>query len=243
MRIRPSDLVRAFIRSFGVQGSWSRVGYLSGGLAYCLLPLLRRIYAGDPEGLKAALVRHLEPFNAHPYLVPMAVGALARLEADGTEPDTIRRVRRAMVGPLGAAGDRLVWTGWRPVCLLFAVVVYTLGADPWTAVVLFLLLYNAGHLLLRVWAFRRGWSEGPRAVTRLSGAAWRRLSTGLTRLAGLLAGTAAVLLGVELAPGGGAPLAAAAGLAGTVLGLRWPGAAGRAAAPAVGAALLVALLA
>lgn len=243
VRIRASHLARAFVRTFAVQGSWSYTAYLSGGLAFCLLPLLRRIHAGDPEGLKGAVQRHLEPFNAHPYLAPMAVGALARMEADGVGPEEIRRVRRAMVGPLGAVGDRLVWTGWRPACLLSAVAAYTLGAAPWTAVILFLLLYNAGHLLLRAWAFRRGWRDGARALTGLSETGWGRLSARLTRLAGLLAGAAAALTAMELAPAGGAPAAAAAALGGTALALRWPDVGGRAAAPLLGAALLAALLA
>lgn len=246
MKVRRSDLVRSFLRCFAVQGSWNYRDFLAGGLAYCLLPLLRRVHAGHPEALREAVSRHLRPFNAHPYLAAMAVGALARMERDGAGDEEIRRVRRALVGPLGAAGDRMVWTGWRPLCLLAAVAVYTLGAGPWTAVLLFLSLYNAGHLVLRAWAFRRGWRDGPRAAALLSGPGWRRLSAGLARGAGALAGGVAALLALHLAPVDGAAALGGGALAAVLAfaaGLRWPSPVGRAAAPLAGAALALAVLA
>lgn len=242
VRVRSWDLIRSFIRSFAVQGSWNYRSFLAGGLAYCLLPLLRRIYAGDPVALRDAVRRHLAPFNAHPYLAPMAVGALARMEARGEDDEKIRRARRALTGPLGAAGDRMVWTGWRPACLLAAVAAHTLGAAPWTAVLLFLSLYNVGHLSLRAWALRRGWTEGPRAASRLSGSGWRGLSTRLSGLASVLAGAAAVLMAFELAPGSG-PAAAGAGVIGTMAGFRWPRVGGRAAVALAAAAVAAAVLA
>lgn len=243
MKVRRSDLIRSFLRTFAVQGSWNYASFLGGGLAYCLLPLLRRIHAGHPEGLRNAVDRHLEPFNAHPYLAPMAVGALARLEAEGREGEEIARARRAMTGPLGAAGDRMVWAGWRPACLLAAVAVHTLGAGPWTAVLLFLSLYNTGHLSLRTWAFRRGWREGPRVAAQLSGPGWRRLSGGLARLSAVLAGTAATLVMLAAAPSTGVWMGAGAVMLGAGAGLRWPDVAGRAAPALAAAALAAAVLA
>lgn len=241
MRVRAPDLARTFARTFAVQGSWNYAGFQAAGLAYCLLPLLRRVHAGHPERLREAVERHLQPFNAHPYLTPLAVGALARMEAEGRDGDEIDRARRALAGPLGAAGDRLVWAGWRPACLLTAVAGYTLGAGPWTAVLLFLSLYNAGHLLLRAWALRRGWVEGPRAAARLSGPGWRRLSTALNGAAGVLAGGAAALVAVAALPGTGVAWPAAAVVVGATAGLRWPEAAGRVAPALAAAALAVAL--
>lgn len=239
MRVRRSDLVRSLLRTFAVQGSWNYRSFLAAGMAYCLLPLLRRVHAGDPERLREAVERHQEPFNAHPYLAPMAVGALARMEAEGRGAEEIGRARRAMSGPLGAAGDGMVWAGWRPACLLAAVAAFTLGAGPSTAVLLFLLLYNAGHVVLRAWAFRRGWKDGPRAAAMLSGPGWRRLSAGLSRGAALLAGAAAALLAPAVVPGIGATLPAAAAVLAVAAGFFRPEAMGRA-APALAAAALAA---
>lgn len=233
------DFARAFLRSFAVQASWNHRSFLAGGLAFCLLPLLRRIHAGDPEARRRSVARALEPFNAHPYLVLMAAGALARMEHEGARPDDLRRLRRAVQGPLGAVGDRLVWAGWRPFCLLSAVIAYSLGVGPWVSVLLFLTSYNTGHLALRAWAFHRGWHDGPSALQGLSTGWPGRVGELLSRGSVVLAGAAALLVSLEVGGGTITGVGAAAALAVTA-GFRWPEAAGRLAVPLVVVALVLA---
>ena len=48
MRPLRSDHLAAWSRTFAVQGSWNYTTMVGTGVAYALLPLLRRIYAGDP---------------------------------------------------------------------------------------------------------------------------------------------------------------------------------------------------
>lgn len=212
----PSDFARSFLRCFAVQASWNHRTQIAGGLCYAMLPLLRRIHGGDPEGLREALARHLEPFNAHPYLAPLAVGALARLEATGADPERIEGSRRALSAPLGAAGDRLVWSGWRPFCLLIALAAYSLGFAVGASVLLFLILYNVGHVALRAWAFRAGWSEGPKAVQRLAGPVADRAGRLLVGATALLAGGVGVLVAVRVLGASAATHAVAASAAAVV---------------------------
>lgn len=239
MKPTRTDFARAFLRSFAVQASWNYGTFQAGGLAYALLPLLRRIHGGDPEERRASMARALEPFNAHPYLTPMAAGIVARMEHDGAAGDAVRRLRRVVQGPLGALGDRIVWAGWRPFCLLSAVIAHMLGVGPWTSVLLFLVSYNAGHLALRLWAFRRGWREGPSALEGLSSGWPGRLGRALGRAAVGLAAGAAVVVAWELPGAGGLPSAALAGAA-AAAGFRWPEVAGRLAVPLAAAALVAA---
>lgn len=227
MRLARKDFARALARTFAAQGSWNYGSYMAGGLAFSLLPLLERIHAGDPVGLRQAVERHLRPFNAHPYLVPLAVGALARLEYDGEDPQRIERFRTALSSSLGALGDRLVWQAWRPFWLLISLLAFSLGLGAWAAILLFLFPYNAGHVLLRAWGLRRGWEEGL-GVGRTLSAPWIRRAARL--LAGadvLLLGAVAVALLARL-PGGGLPLAdrTAGAIVAAASGLAWPGAAG-----------------
>lgn len=155
-----SRLGRVFLRSFAIQGSWNFETLVGHGFAFALLPVLRVVYRDRPRELEAALGRHTRLFNTHPYLSPVALGAVARLEVEGRPPEMIERFKAAVRGALGGLGDRLVWAGWRPVCLLGALLAFLAGAH-WAAVVAgFLVVYNAGHLVLRVWAFRLGWREG-----------------------------------------------------------------------------------
>lgn len=242
MRPLPKDFARSFFRCFGIQAGWNHRTQLAGGLCYAMIPLLKRIHGGDPEALRASLTRHLEPFNAHPCLAPLAVGALARLELRGEDAATIERSRRALSAPLGAEGDRLVWSGWRPFCLMGAITAASLGLGVGPSILLFLLLYNVGNVGLRAWAFRAGWREGPVAVRHFTDPALRHASRWLAAGAALLAGLASVAAAAAmLGDGATAPGLAVAAAVALVAGA-WtrPDWAGRI-APWIGVAALVVL--
>lgn len=194
MKLQRSDFVRSFLRCFAVQGSWNFDTYQAGGLTYVLIPLLTRIHAGDPVALRESLRGHASYFNSHPYLAPLAVGALARLEQEGADPERLERVRRALSSSLGALGDQLVWSGWRPACLLCGLLGLTLGAGAWTSVLIFFVAYNVGHLALRIWSFRLGWKHGPRGTEELSRPILKRAGRVLSRVSAGLVGAAAVAL-------------------------------------------------
>lgn len=237
MKPRRGDFVRAFLRTFAVQATWNYRTYVAGGLAFAMLPLLRRIHAGDPVSLRRSLERQLDSFNTHPYLSPLAVAALARMEFDGASPDRLERFRRALETPLGAVGDRLVWGGWRPFCLLVALSAFTLDAGAWTSAILFLLLYNAGQLLLRARAFRRGWREGAGAVEALTSPGLRRGIRILGSADLVLLGVVAVLVAVSLPDAeSAAPLVGGAATVAVLAGYHWPSRVGRLSAAALLAA-------
>lgn len=197
---RPTRLVRAavFLRSFAIQGSWNYRTLIGAGFAFALLPLLRWRYGGDPAMLRDSLERHAALFNSHPYLAPVALGAVARLEAEGADAMLIDRFKAAVRGSLGGLGDRLVWAGLRPVCLLFALALAFAGTPWWVPVTLFLVTYNAGHLLLRSWGYRLGLREG-------TGVGERLRNSFLAPAQRILAGLGAFLTGLLL------PLAVAGG--------------------------------
>ncbi len=229
-----SDRISAWLRTFAVQGSWNYRTLVGGGIAYGMLPLLRRIHAGDPVRLREAVERHAESFNAHPYLCAMAVAALARLEHEGVDVDRMGRFRAALRGPLGTLGDRAVWAEWRPFSLLVAIVAYGLGLGAVASVAVFLLVYNIGHVYLRTWAFRRGWEAGF-AVGDMLRSSW------VDRVADRLWPANMALLGATCVfvshltldsigfPVGSAWELVAAGVASALVGFRWPRRGGRAA--------------
>ncbi len=204
----------ALLRSFAIQGSWNYRTLVGAGLAHALLPLLRRIHAGDPVALREALERHASSFNGHPYLCAMAVGALARLELDGHDPAEVQRFRRALMAPLGALGDRLVWSGWRPLCTLLAVLAWSAGLGAVPTTLLFLGLYNVGHVGLRIWAFRKGWEGGFEVGRILRGARLGRLADAMVAGNVLLLGLAAGIVALRTPMAGGSEhVLAAAGAA------------------------------
>lgn len=158
-RFAAGTLRRVFLRSFAIQGSWNYRSLIGTGFAFALMPLLRDLYAQQPEKLRDAVRRHAELFNSHPYLSPLALGAVAVLEAE-EPPEVVSRFKAAVRGSLGTLGDRLVWSGWRPVCALSALTLAALGTSWWIVIAGYLVLYNAGHIALRVHAFRLGYKHG-----------------------------------------------------------------------------------
>jgi PTS system mannose-specific IID component len=229
------------LRSLAVQGSWNYTTLIGTGLAFVLAPALRHVYGDDPARLREAVARHAELFNAHPYLAPLAAGALARLEADGVPPETIGRFKNAIRGSLGSLGDRLVWLMWRPACALLMVGLLLAEVSWWIAAAAFLVSYNALHLWMRAWGLRVGLDDGLQVARALREAPFERLGERAGDAGAVLAGFAAVL---AVGWGGGrgwvyAAAGAAALAAGIALGprVRWVAAAALTAILVVGVVL------
>ena len=195
-----SARLSTFLRSFVIQGSWNYRTMIGGGFAFAILPVLRELFEG-PQ-LDEAVRRHAEHFNAHPYLAGLALGATARLEADGSAPDLMRRFKSAIKGPLGGMGDALVWAAWLPTTVLIGLVAHFMGASPWLCVLLFLIPYNAGHVALRLWGFGTGIRWGHDVGRVLRGAALGHLAELVTRAGTVLLGLLAGFLCVVGARGG-----------------------------------------
>jgi mannose PTS system EIID component len=210
-------------RLLAIQGAWNYETMLGNGIGFCVEPALRLLPGGvDGPAYREALGREVRYFNAHPYLASIAVGALARVELDREPAERIERFRTALCGPLGSVGDRLVWAGWLPLCSLVALAAFGLGARPMVVVVLFLGLYNAGHLMLRAWGMSTGWTRGIGVAAALGQPVLRNAPGAIARGAAFAAG-----LGVPLAfarmLGSGGPLLGGiviAALVGAVLVVR-----------------------
>jgi PTS system mannose-specific IID component len=217
-------LASCFARSFLIQGSWNCRNMLGAGFAYALLPVLRSLHT-DRAARHASVARHLELFNAHPYLTNVALGAVVRLEAEGADAETVRRFKVAVRGPLGGLGDRLVWATWLPGVSLLALTLYWIGLPGWVSVVAFLVVYNVGHVGVRLWAFRIGLAEGRDVGGRLATADLSGFTSRLEKIASFLLGG---LVGAGLVGGQGLGaagptwivLAAVAALAGLLVGHR-----------------------
>lgn len=209
-------------RAFLVQGSWNYRVMQGAGMAFALIPLFRHLGL-EGEELDRAVERHGEHFNAHPYLSSVALGALARLEMEGAEPEMIRRFRAALRGPLGALGDRLIWAAWLPVTAVIALLLHWSDRAGLWAVAAFVVLYNAVHLTLRFVGFGMGYEAGIGIGARLrslDASGWiERIAVGLLFLVG---GVVGLLIRDEAVGGldvlwtGGATLAFLIGLLGGV---------------------------
>jgi mannose PTS system EIID component len=159
-RLPKAVAMRVLLRSLTVQGSWNYETLIGTGFAFTVLPVLRYLYPADAEAFRAALARHTEVFNSHPYLATVAVGAVSRLEAEGADPVIIQRFKSALRGSLGSIGDQLVWTAWKPATVLVGLALALAGVAWWLVLAVFLLVYNVLHFGLRTWGLRVGTASG-----------------------------------------------------------------------------------
>jgi len=218
--------LRVFVRLFAVQAGFNYEVMIGNGIAFAAEPALRLLPGGrGGAAYKAALARHSRYFNAHPYLAALAVGALVRAELDGEDGARIERFGTACCGPLGAAGDRLVWAGWLPFCSALALLAYGAGASAAGVVAVFVGTFNVGHVALRAWGLRAGYRDGLQVATALGNPVLRQGPLHVARGSALAAGVALPLVMQRIAALHGtafdAELAAAAVLAAALA--RWQG--------------------
>ena len=192
---------RSLLRLFTVQGSWNYERMQGVGMGVAEEPLLRDLrVAGNGAAYRAAVARGAHFFNAHPYLCGLAVGAAARAEHEGVPPEQVERLRTALCGPLGSLGDRLVWAGWLPFTSGLGLIGVALGLG-FPAILGFLVVFNAGHLALRWWALRAGWTHGVRVAVALRQPVLQRATAVLGPAMAFVVGAALPLVAQYLSGG------------------------------------------
>jgi mannose/fructose/N-acetylgalactosamine-specific phosphotransferase system component IID len=239
---RPDLLVRSLL----IQGSWNYGNLLGTGFAWALRANPEaggadtRGHASPEDASRGADPAGIEPtFNAHPYLVTVALGAVTRAAADGEDAERVRRFRDAIQSALGSLGDNLVWGAWRPFCLLAALLAAFLGGAPGVVVAGLLIVYNAAQIGLRAWGLSAGLEKGLGVSGALRDAALADKAERITGVGVLLAGVfGGALLGEAARLPGAAAAWIVVGIALLTTGLVW-GEALRRAAPVL---LLVAVL-
>jgi mannose PTS system EIID component len=214
-------LWRVFGRTFFLQAGFSPEAMQTLGLLYSLEPALRELYPDEAQR-KEAVRRHLTPFNTHPYVAAGLVGGILFHEvrvARGEEPpETVRRFKETLMGPLAALGDGFFWRSLRPATGALAAALVPL-IHGW-AVVVYIALYNLVHLWLRAQLFWMGWTLGDGIVGRVSAVklpTWGdRLRTVAAACSGGLGAWLAMRFGLHVPGGWGTPLLSLGAL---VLGL------------------------
>ncbi len=159
--------ISMFFRSFLIQAVWNYQSMLSIGFCFALAPVAKKLFKDRQKRIEF-YNRHLNFFNAHPYFSSFALGAISRVEEDMVlegkdDYFKVDRLKNALIGPLGAIGDQLVWATLKPasilVCLLGVILI-----DNYETKIIFLfvllVLYNIPHLYIRMFGIIKGYQAG-----------------------------------------------------------------------------------
>jgi fructoselysine/glucoselysine PTS system EIID component len=167
--ITKEDLRRLFWRSFPMEHSWNYERMMHSGFTFAMMPILRKLYPNKEE-YKKALKRHMELYNVTPYISTLPLGiAVAMEEKNATDPnfdtDSITNVKTAFMGPLSGIGDALYWGTLRIIAMSVGVSLAIKGSI--LGPILFFLIFNIPHVLIRYWLAFKGYFLGAGMLEKL----------------------------------------------------------------------------
>ncbi len=144
----------------------------NGGVAFAMIPAIKKLYPNDKAEQAAALKRHLEFFNTQPYVASPVLGVTLALEeerANGAAVDdtAIQGVKVGMMGPLAGVGDPVFWYTVRPI-------VGALGASlamggSILGPILFFIIWNIVRWAFMWYTQEFGYKAGSKITEDLSG--------------------------------------------------------------------------
>lgn len=183
------ELMSTFWRQFFLQSSWNFERMQALGYCFIMMPVLRKVYQGKPEMMKAAVKRHLEFFNTQPYMAAPILGfSVAQEEqlansdlAAEVDPSSINAVKVGLMGPLAGVGDSLFWLTFRPIAFSIGIAM-AMGGN-FLGPVIALVLFNVAHIATRWYGVMEGYKQGLHLLQTLRGGALKKLTEG----AGVLA--------------------------------------------------------
>ena len=184
IELSKKDRLAVAWRSTFLQGSWNYERMQNGGWCYAMIPAIKKLYK-DPEDRKAALKRHLEFFNTHPYVASPVLGVTLALEEDranGAAVDdvAIQGVKIGMMGPLAGVGDPVFWFTVRPMLGALGASL-ALGGNI-LGPLLFFVLWNAIRWGFMWYTQEFGYRAGSKITEDLSGGLLQDITKGASIL-------------------------------------------------------------
>ncbi|MDF7670623.1 PTS system mannose/fructose/sorbose family transporter subunit IID [Orbaceae bacterium ESL0721] len=184
IKLTKKDRLSVAWRSTFLQGSWNYERMQNGGWVYAMIPAIKKLYPMK-EDRSAALKRHLEFFNTHPYLAAPVFGVTLALEeerANGAPVDdvTIQGVKVGMMGPLAGVGDPVFWFTVRP--MLGALGASLALSGNVLGPILFFLLWNIIRWGFIWYTLEFGYRTGSKITDNLSGGLLQKVTKGASIL-------------------------------------------------------------
>ncbi|GFO85309.1 PTS mannose transporter subunit IID [Anaerostipes butyraticus] len=171
-------------RSTFLQGSWNYERMQNGGWVFALIPAIKKLYTNKEDQI-AALKRHLEFFNTHPYVASPVIGVTLALEEDkanGAPVDdaAIQGVKVGMMGPLAGVGDPVFWYTVRPILGALGASLAMGGSI--LGPILFFVLWNVIRWAFMWYTQEFGYRVGTKITEDLSGGLLQKVTKGASIL-------------------------------------------------------------
>lgn len=167
-----------------LQGSWNYERMQNGGWCYSIIPAIKKLYTNKEDQI-AALKRHLEFYNTHPYVSAPVMGVTLALEeerANGAPIDdqAIQGVKVGMMGPLAGVGDPVFWFTARPIIGALGASLAMSGSI--VGPLLFFVVWNIMRFAFLWYTQEFGYRVGTQITNDLSGGLLGKITSGATIL-------------------------------------------------------------
>ena len=179
-----SDRVAVCMRHQFLQGSWNYERRQNGGWCFSMIPAIKKLYPAKEDQV-AALKRHMEFYNTHPYVSAPVLGVTLALEEDranGAPIDdaAIQGVKVGMMGPLAGVGDPVFWFTLRPI--LGALGASLAMSGNIVGPLLFFVAWNVIRVLFLWYTQEFGYKVGTAITKDLSGGLMGKITEGASIL-------------------------------------------------------------
>lgn len=168
--LNKKDLKKVFWRSFTMEWTWNYERQANLGYCYAMIPIIEKLYKDKPEERAAALQRHLEFFNTTPHVSTLILGISSAMEEQNAvqesfDSSSINNVKVSLMGPLAGIGDSLIWGTLRIIATGIGTSLALQGNV--LGPILFFLLFNIPHVLLRYFCMMGGYKFGADFLTKI----------------------------------------------------------------------------
>ncbi|MEG0256139.1 MAG: PTS system mannose/fructose/sorbose family transporter subunit IID [Vagococcus sp.] len=191
IELSKKDRISVWWRSTFLQGSWNYERMQNGGWAYTMIPAIKKLYTTQ-EDRSAALTRHLEFFNTHPYVASPIIGVTLALEeerANGAPVDdvAIQGVKVGMMGPLAGIGDPVFWFTVKPI--LGALAASLAMAGNILGPIIYFVAWNLIRMSFMWYTQEFGYKAGSKITDDLSGGLLQDITKGASILGMFILGS------------------------------------------------------
>ncbi|WP_416828893.1 PTS system mannose/fructose/sorbose family transporter subunit IID [Ectobacillus polymachus] len=191
LKLSKKDRISVWWRSTFIQGSWNYERMQNGGWAFSMIPAIKKLYK-TKEDRAAALKRHLEFFNTHPYVASPIIGVTLALEeerANGAPVDdtAIQGVKVGMMGPLAGIGDPVFWFTVKPILGALAASLAMTGNI--LGPILYFVLWNIIRMGFMWYTQEFGYKAGSKITDDLSGGVLQDITKGASILGMFILGS------------------------------------------------------
>mgnify|MGYP000096388323 CR=1 FL=1 len=184
VQLTKKDRLSVALRSTFLQGSWNYERMQNGGWCFAMIPAIKKLYTTKEDQI-AALKRHLEFFNTHPYVASPVIGVTLALEEDKAngapvEDSAIQGVKVGMMGPLAGVGDPVFWFTARPILGALGASLAMGGSI--LGPILFFVLWNVIRWAFMWYTQEFGYNVGTKITEDLSGGLLQKVTKGASIL-------------------------------------------------------------